>query len=149
MNIYAMSRVSKKIADDEDREAGAVRGFVCVGASRTQQHFKEECDINTIVKRFGISGVVPGAARMPEYGDFTAATDYQTALNSVLEAQAEFMKLPAHVRKAFDNDPQQLLEFVSDDANRAEAEKLGLVPAKPAAPSPTEGAPKEPTSGST
>jgi hypothetical protein len=34
--------------------------------------------------------------------------------------------LPGNVRARFHNDPQELLEFCSDEKNRAEAEKLGI-----------------------
>jgi len=44
------------------------------------------------------------------------------------------MELPAKMRARFHNDPQELLEFISNEENRAEAEKLGLVAKKPETP---------------
>lgn len=95
--------------------------------SRAQQSFKEECDINEIVRRFGVTGQLPENVRVPQSGDFTGISDYQSALNAVIAAEDAFMELPAIVRERFDNDPQSLLEFVSDVANRDEAVRLGLV----------------------
>ena len=46
------------------------------------------------------------------------------------------MQLPADVRTRFNNDAGALVDFVSDDANRAEAEKLGLVLPKASEPNP-------------
>ncbi|WNK14744.1 MAG: internal scaffolding protein [Microvirus sp.] len=97
----------------------------------TQQHFRDECDINKIVERFGLTGELPDNPRMPVYGDFTGVADYQTCLNAVLMADAAFMELPGALRARFHHSPQALLEFCSDDANREEALKLGLLKPKP------------------
>lgn len=99
--------------------------------TRTQQHFKEESDINTIVRRFGVTGQMPVAPRMPSYGDYDNVTDFKTAMDAWARAREDFDALPAQIRKRFDHDPQKLLEFVQDDKNRPEAEKLGLVPKRP------------------
>jgi len=108
-------------------EASDLSGLVCEDPSLAQQHAKDECDINTIVRRFGLTGELPSGVKAPQYGDFTDTTDYHTSLNVVRAADAAFMQLPADVRSRFNNDPGALVDFVSDDNNRAEAEKLGLV----------------------
>jgi len=93
----------------------------------TKQSFKEECDINTIVMRFGISGQLPENVRAPTYGDFVSVVDYQSALNAVIAADEAFMELPADVRKRFGNDPGAFVDFCSNEKNREEAIALGLV----------------------
>lgn len=103
-------------------------GLACLDETMAQQQFAEECDINTIVRRFGLTGEMPDNPRIPQYGDFSGIGDYQSALNAVKDAEASFMELPAHVRARFDHDPQQLLEFCADGRNLEEARKLGLVP---------------------
>lgn len=101
-------------------------GLHCTDPSRTRQDQKEESDINTIVKNFGLSGVMPVTVRPPSYGDFDAVDDYQTALAVVAQAQEAFMQLPADVRKRFDNDPGAFVDFCSDEKNAEEIAKLGL-----------------------
>lgn len=101
----------------------------CLDESLAQQHARDECDINTIVRRFGLTGELPNNVRMPQYGDFTGATDYHTALNAVIAADAAFMQLPAEIRSRFNNDAGAFVDFCADERNRAEAEKLGLVSA--------------------
>ena len=96
----------------------------------TQQQFKAECDINEIVRRFGVTGELPNGVSMPLSGDFTGVTDYHSALNLVRQAQEGFMELPASVRERFDNDPARVLAFLDDESNRDEAVRLGIV-AKP------------------
>lgn len=95
--------------------------------TRTQQHFKEECDINTIVRRFGVTGELPIGTRAPRYGDFTGVNDFQTAMNAVARANEAFDALPATWRKRFDHDPQKFLEFCENTENREEAVRLGLI----------------------
>lgn len=102
-------------------------GLMCVDPSLAIQSAREEVDINTIVRRFGLTGQLPTDLRAPTYGDFTAVVDYQTALNAVIAADAAFMQMPAHVRERFANDTQKFVEFASDEANRDEMRKLGLL----------------------
>jgi len=96
-----------------------------------QQAHKEECDINVIVARFGLTGQVPQGYKAPMSGDFTGVNDFHTAMNAVREAEASFMQLPAYLRKRFGGDPQELMKFLDDGKNRDEAVKLGLVPPAP------------------
>lgn len=101
-------------------------GLVCLEPSQTQQHFKDETDINYILSNFGIDAL-PVNPLSPRYGDFTDVVDYHSALNAVIAAEDSFMALPAHLRTRFDNDPAKLIDFLENPANRQEAESLGLV----------------------
>ena len=113
-------------------EASRESGLVCdASEGLAQQQFKEECDINTIVQRFGLTGEMPQNVRVPVSGDFTGVVDFHSAMNAVRGAQEAFMELPGRVRARFGNDPQALMEFVGDVANRDEAAKLGLLAPKP------------------
>ena len=102
-------------------------GLHCEDASLAQQHFKDECDINNILKQFNITGQLPEGTLSPRYGDFTGIGDYHTALNRVIAAEDEFMSLPADLRARFENDPAQLIEFLDKSENLNEAISLGLV----------------------
>jgi len=124
MNKYPPRAPGAYDADQASLESG----LACPEEeSVTQQQFKDECDINTIVRRFGVTGELPVAERQPISGDFTGISDYQTALNAVMKAQAGFYDLPAATRAHFNNDPGAMLDFLEDPANRDQAEKLGLV----------------------
>lgn len=105
-------------------------GIACEDASLAQQQFKDECDINNILRQFNITGQLPDAPLSPKYGDFTGISDYKTALDRVIAADEEFMNLPATIRARFENEPAKLIEFLDDASNREEAEKLGLVEPK-------------------
>ena len=118
-------------------------GLRCDDASLTQQQFKEEADINTIVDRFLKSGVLPSAATMPQYVDYEGVFDFQSAMNVVRQADDNFMRLDAKVRARFNNSPQQFLEFFANPENVDEAIRLGL--ATPVSPSPVAQATDEAT----
>ncbi|WNK13499.1 MAG: internal scaffolding protein [Microvirus sp.] len=114
-------------------------GLACEDASMTQQQFKDETDINEIVRRFGVTGVLPNVHQQLEYAQFDDIVDYHTAATAIVEADARFMELPSALRARFNNSPQAFLEFCGDGRNRLEAERLGLVkPSQaPQAPHPT------------
>lgn len=108
------------------------------GPSMTQQSFAEEVDINTIVRRFGLTGELPQNVVVPQVGDFTAVTDFQTAMNVVRSAEEAFAEMPADVRERFSNDPGKFMDFVHDPANRDDAKKLGLLLPDPEPVKPVE-----------
>jgi phage internal scaffolding protein len=106
-------------------------GLSCMDDSLTQQQFKEEADINTIVNRFLKTGVLPTPNTFPQYVDFEGVFDYQSAMNLVRAADESFMRMDAKVRSRFNNSPQEFLEFFADPANAEEAIRLGLAIPKP------------------
>lgn len=111
-------------------EASRSSALVCPEEEdRTQQQFADEVNINTIVRRFGLTGEVPNGIAMPMSADFTAATDFHTAMNLVRQAQESFMELPAATRDRFGNDPGAVLAFLENADNREEAIKLGMIAA--------------------
>lgn len=109
-----------KASDDSGLDCSGDEGF-------TQQSFAEECDINTLVRRFGLGADLPVGAAAPTYGDFTGVDDYQSALNAIIFADEQFMLMPAEVRARFHNSAAEFVDFCSDDKNRDEAAKLGLL----------------------
>lgn len=123
----------------------------------TQQQFKEECDINVIMERFGATGELPTNIRQPITADFVEAMTFHEAQNALLAAQESFMELPAQVRARFENDPAQLIEYMEadlgEDGNaerRAFAEKYGLTVSQPTeTPAPSSAVSPGPVTSST
>lgn len=97
----------------------------------TKQEFREECDINTIMKKYTQFGVVPEVRDPGQFGDYTSVPDLLEAHEIVRRAADDFAGLPSDVRERFANDPVRLLGFVEDSKNRDEAIRLGLVITKP------------------
>lgn len=105
----------------------------CTDCSRTRQEFKDECDLQKIIRRFSSTdegmqalanaqGFISG-----RFEDVSSVPDYQTACNLKMRADAIFEALPAALRKRFDHDPGKFLDFVDDPANIEELKSLGLV----------------------
>lgn len=96
--------------------------------SMAKQSFREECDINVIMKKYEKTGVIAHAREFEgRYGDYTNVQDYQESLNQVMAAQEMFMTLPATVRREFDNDPAKFLAGVEDPAMKDRLVELGLI----------------------
>jgi phage internal scaffolding protein len=126
-----------------DRNLASVEsGLVCDDDSRAVQSAEEESNINTIVRRFGISGKLPDQVAMPRSGDFTNVPDFHAAMNLVRQAQEEFVRVPADVRARFRNDPQEFMNFFENPDNYTEALKLGLVNVRPPSGTPDGGTPE-------
>lgn len=106
-------------------------GLECKDPSLAQQHMKDECDINVLVERFGVTGSMPVAPIEPSYGDFSGVSDYHTAMNKIKAAEEAFMALPAKIRAKFDHDPNALLNYLQNEENRDEAIQIGLIDGKP------------------
>lgn len=98
----------------------------CLDASKAVQADMQDADINVIVYRYGVTGVMPDNVRVPTFGDFTHIVDYRTALEAIQEAEENFLQMPANVRARFENNPQLFLEFCTDANNLKEMVDLGL-----------------------
>lgn len=125
-------------------EASNETALTCPEPTLAQQHFAEECDINTIVKRFGLTGELPANVRMPVNADFEDIYDFHSAMNQLRTAQESFDKMPAHIRARFHNNPAEFVDFCSNDENRLEAVRLGLIPAPAPVPPAVPPGPAEP-----
>jgi phage internal scaffolding protein len=116
--------------------------------SLTRQEFADECDINVIMARYEKTGVISHVIeRAPMYVDWTAQpSSLMDALAIMGDADAAFMSLPAKVRREFDNDPLQFVDYAADPANLDQMREWGLAPpAEPAdAPDGASAAPPAP-----
>lgn len=118
-----MLRSARNYLTDEESYKS---GLECLDGSKAVQAAKDECDINVIVRRFGIGRNLPVGVRMPSYGDFSSSMDYHSSMNAIISAKESFMAMPSDVRARFHNDPGEFVAFCSDSRNQAEAVKLGL-----------------------
>lgn len=101
--------------------------------SMTKQSFKDESDINNILKRYQQTGVLvdPGAHRQPMFGDFSNGEAFRQSADAVAAARSSFELLPSNVRAFFDNNVANMLDFVADPANHGKLSELGLIESKP------------------
>jgi phage internal scaffolding protein len=110
-----------------DRDAASRESaLTCLDPSLAVQDQRDEVDINTIVRRFGLTGKLPDMPALPTYGDFADVTDYHSAMNAVVKANESFDSLPADIRARFHNDPGAFVDFCSNPQNGEELVKMGL-----------------------
>lgn len=102
--------------------------------SMTRQEFADECDINTLMKRYeahgtSVNNLLALPAQGGQYLDFANIPDtllgYMTFMQ---DAERAFMTLPALVRKEFDNNAYLFCEFASDPENLEQMRAWDLAP---------------------
>lgn len=96
-------------------------------AQPAKQSFKDECDINRIMKKYLNTGTIPQGLAVGRYGDFSEGVDYLDAQVTIKNAEAQFLAVPAQLRKEFDNDPARFLDWVHDPKNLDRMQQLGLL----------------------
>lgn len=127
-----------------------VTGEVTFPVTRTKQEFKDQCDINNILKQFKLTGQIQHInkqASMGRFEDLPDEVDFQTSLNTIRDAERAFEALPSKVRERFGNEATKFLAFLADPENRDEAQRLGLLKkpeADPVSPPPPPTPPKDP-----
>lgn len=131
MDDYRLTFAHRAVSRGElDSKAWSDAHGVSTGEeSLVQQHFADEADVNTIVRRFGVTGAMPFGAAAGVYGDFSEVTDYESAKAMVDKADRGFLMLPPEVRERVGNDPGAMVKLaqeMSEDEFRA-----FLEPAKP------------------
>lgn len=105
---------------------------------RVKQEFRDEVNINTIMKRVRSKGaILPNmdVSRKAFFGDVSAVGSFMDVHERMQAAKDGFMQIPSDIRSRFQNDPMVFLEFASNPENRDQMVEMGLLDA-PAAPAP-------------
>lgn len=87
----------------------------------TRQEFKEETDINVLLKKFGLNQ----QSRPLIYGEYDYTVDYQQALQSVEEARRAYMRMPQEIRDKYPNT-KSMLDGMATGALAKDLEDLSL-----------------------
>lgn len=91
---------------------------------RTKQAFRDETDINSILAKFQVSGIISHMAKYEaQYGDY-AEFDFLDTQNFINTGLDMFAALPSEVRREFDQDPDKFFQFVNDPANNQRVNEL-------------------------
>lgn len=111
-----------------------VSGLTCVKPSLTSQEFKEECNINVLLKKYAVqanllgmplSEVIPQPSA-ENFGDFTNVEEFQQSMNRVAEVKGMFDALPSDIRQRCGNDPANFLRMCQDENNFKEFADRGI-----------------------
>lgn len=138
--------MSKLIRCVYDSEPVSPRGLVFdPKKNRTKASFKDEADINSIMRRYNRTGILIDPTlvrtRQPMYGDFSTSAGFRELQNQLASIRQTFEALPSDLRARLGNDPANLADYLADPENHEEAASLGLIskasepdPSKPAEP---------------
>lgn len=103
-------------------------GLKCEDPSRTDQSFKEESDINTVMERIK-QGAQPPVPLPEHFGDAFAIPTLLEARTRIAESNAAFYNLAPKIREEFLNDPSRWEDQVIKDVangNLDNLERMGL-----------------------
>lgn len=102
--------------------------LICKDTSKTQQHFREQTNINSIIAKYRRTGFLPVMQQgQPMFGDFSSGKTYHEMVNQVKTAQESFEQLPAEFKKKFEQDPAKMIDFVLNAENNQVALEMGLI----------------------
>lgn len=104
-----------------------------------------ETEISNIMKKYKKTGMVNFVNNnQAEYME-APEIDFHQAMNVIAQANEMFDQMPSELRKKFNNDPGNFMDFVHDKNNEAEMYDLGLAQRPPDYVPPATEAPAEPT----
>ena len=84
----------------------------------TKQSFKDQTDINKILKKAQRQGSISHLVKHgAQYGDFSDMPTLLEAENRLRRGREIFDELPSEVRKEFDNNAGKFFTYVNDPAN--------------------------------
>ena len=98
-----------------------------IGESCTQQHFKDECDVNRIIERYQATGVLEHVRNNEaRYGQAPSGDDFQKMVEQIAEARSLFEELPSKARQHFNHNPVEFLDYIQGDPDLDILDKLDL-----------------------
>jgi len=96
------------------------------GKGRTKQADRDSCDINLIMRKYVKTGLIDHFGQHGgDYG-FATSVSFHEAMNVVTKADQMFSDLPGEVRRRFNGEPGEFLDFVQNPENAEEMRELGL-----------------------
>lgn len=120
----ANNNLNKIIAQEKGRTRVSTKEFA---PTKTQAQFVPETDVNNIMRKYKTTGELMHQNRKQGvYADLSDFPDYQQSLDRIIRANDAFAALPSNLRLRFQNDPSQLLTFLSNPQNYDEGVTLGL-----------------------
>lgn len=79
-----------------------------------------------MMKKYGKGAKMFAPPVEPVFADLSEVKDLQSIEQKLVEAKDAFMKVPANIRRRFDNKPLKMIEFLNEPDNLEESYKIGL-----------------------
>lgn len=114
--------------------------FHCVGPSMTRQEFAAECDINTIMAQYDkylSDPMMSLRAAQAKYLNLDGMPEtLMESMQILKDAEEAFYRLPAVVRREFENNPVAFTDYALDPNNLDQMREWGLAKPKAEEPKP-------------
>ena len=93
---------------------------------RTKQAFKDQCDINKMLKKAQQKGSLAHIQKYPElaYGEFDGEFDLLTAHKRINRANEIFGELPSEIRSEFNNNALKFVTWAANPDNNSRLAEL-------------------------
>lgn len=101
------------------------------GETLTEQHHKDSCDVNNIIKRYEATGLIENMQTRTPRWEYASAQTFDEAARIVASANTQFEELPAHIRKKFGNSTETFLDALQDPEQLKTMQDLGFLPETP------------------
>jgi len=100
----------------------------------TDKSQARDCCVHRILKRYETGNILTHVNQKAAfYDDVSDIPDYHEGMNRITAVNSAFEGLPSAIRRRFQNDPSQFVEFMAKiEDNYEEAVKLGLIEPKQA-----------------
>lgn len=96
--------------------------------SLTKQEFRDECNINNIMKKYRTRGDLTHiSSTIGEYGTFDQGEDLLHSRLILQNAEAAFIQLPSGLRRELDHEPANFVDWIKDPENEQRAFDMGLL----------------------
>lgn len=79
------------------------------------------------MEKYHLTGHLNRPDKIARYGDFSGYSDFHGLKNRLIQAEEEFMALPSQIRRRFNNDAGEMIDFINDPENATEAALMGLI----------------------
>lgn len=122
-----MERGTKEKAKMTRKTSGVRPTIDCAFPGKTEQAHAKDTDINYILKDYTRTGFIKHANRNQGRYDDVTGVDFQDAMNIIATANSMFENLPSQIRKRFNQNPAEFLDFVQNPANGTEMERMGIL----------------------
>lgn len=107
-----------------------VKGLEFTQPSLTQQQFKDECEIESLLKAHNLSqvmGIMNNHNQQPLYGDVSEIPDFHVSQNHLARATEYFEALPSDVRSRFNNSLSEFLTTLNNPGAREALTEMGVL----------------------
>lgn len=107
-----------------------VKGLEFHEPSLTQQQFKDECEIESLLKAHNLGqvmGILNNHDQQPLYADVSDIPDFHDAQNHVARATEYFEGLSSDVRSRFNNSLAEFLTALNNPGAREALTEMGVL----------------------